>query len=74
MYKGCTGGNSEAYVYSIKGFDPCFFYDFTSKTTMKYLLQCRAINSKGIVKEDGHTEGFGYTYDNIIDKPTYRKS
>lgn len=74
LYKGCNGTDSEAYVYSIKGFDPCFKYDFTSNTTMSYLLQCRAINSKGIVKENGHKEGLGYNYENIIRQPNYEES
>lgn len=74
LYKGCNGTDSEAYVYSIKGFDPCFKYDFTSNTTMKYLLQCRAINSQGFVKEDGHKEGIGYNYENVISSPKFEES
>jgi hypothetical protein len=37
---------------------------------MNFLLQCRAINSQGIVKQDGHREGVGYTYENVIRSPT----
>ena len=74
LYKGCNGTDSEAYVYSIKGFDPCFKYDFTSKTVMSYKLQCRPINSKGIVREDGHKEGIGYKYENIIRQTAFKDS
>ena len=74
LYKGCNGTDSEAYVYSIKGFDPCFKYDFTTSTTMNYLLQCRAINTKGVVKPDGHKEGVGYSYENVVRTPTFEES
>lgn len=74
LYKGCNGTDSEAYVYSIKGFDPCFKYDFTTKTTMNYLLQCRGINSKGIVKPEGHKEGVGYNYENVVKAPVFEES
>lgn len=37
---------------------------------MDFLLQCRAINSAGLVKPDGHKEGVGYNYENVIRVPT----
>jgi len=74
LYKGCNGTDSEAYVYSIKGYDPCFKFDFTTKTIMKYLLQCRAISPSGVVKESGHKEGVGYIYENVIRSPTFEES
>lgn len=67
LYKGCSEReDSEYYVYSIHGFDPCFYFDFSKTYTMKFLLQCRAIDEKGIVLENGHSEGVGFEYADVI--------
>lgn len=72
LYKGCAKDkeDSDYYVYSIQGFDPCFFYDFTKSYTFKYLLQCRGVNSNGVVVPGGHPEGVGYKYKNVVYKNT----
>jgi hypothetical protein len=55
LYKGCKDkADSDYYVYSIQGFDPCFYFDFSKSYTMKYLLQCRPVNEKGVVLPEGH--------------------
>lgn len=68
LYKGCKGQypDSDEYVYSTPGFDPCFKYDFTKSYSFKYKLDCRDITSKGIVKEEGHQEGVQYSYSEVI--------
>lgn len=43
LYKGCTGEDSDYYVYSIPGFAPCHFYDMTKKYNFKFLLQCKPL-------------------------------
>ena len=61
LYKGCKDKpDSDFYVYSISGFDPCNFYDFTKKNTFKFLLNCKPINEKEVVLANGHEEGLGY--------------
>ena len=40
MAQGCTGEDTFDYVYSIKGFDPCFELDFEKEFELKYKLHC----------------------------------
>lgn len=41
LYEGCNSADSEDYVFSIAGYDPCNFYDFDNDTiTISYRLQC----------------------------------
>lgn len=71
LYKGCKDKpDSDYYVYSIQGFDPCFFYDFTKQYTLKYMLQCRPVNEKGVVEPNGHPEGVGYKYSDVVTPAT----
>jgi len=37
---------------------------------MKYLLNCRPVNNTGIVLTQGHKEGLGYEYVDMVDEPT----
>lgn len=67
MAKGCANKtSSDYYLYTISGFDPCHFFDFSSKTTIKYNLQCRNVDSKRLVIEDGHPEGVRYDYQDVV--------
>ena len=73
MYKGCPGEDSEDYVFSTPGFDPCHFFDFENgKTDIKYLLNCKAVDKQGFVLPDGHKEGLGYEYVNLVEQPVGR--
>jgi len=39
LFEGCKYPNSEDYVFSISGYDPCNFYDFDNETiTIHYRL------------------------------------
>ena len=64
LYKGCQGQyeDSDYYVYSIQGFDPCNFFDFEKTTNISFKLDCRPVDTKGIVLKKGHVEGLGYDY------------
>ena len=47
--KGCEKTDSDAYLHSLDGFRPCFFYDFEQKYLWRYKLDCRSLNSNGLV-------------------------
>ena len=36
---------------------------------MKYKLQCRPVDEAGVVLPEGHKEGVGYKYSDIVKKP-----
>lgn len=66
---GCSDKHedSDYYVYSIQGYDPCNYFDFNGKTTLKYKLVCKAINKAKVVVEGGHPEGVQYIYRDVFD-------
>jgi len=69
LYKGCKDRpDSDYYVYSIQGFDPCQTYDFSKNYTVKFLLNCRPIDTKSVVLENGHPEGLGYQYVDVLNQ------
>jgi hypothetical protein len=69
LYKGCKDRpDSDYYVYSIQGFDPCTYYDFSKNLTVKFLLNCRPIDTNSVVFENGHPEGRGYEYTDFINQ------
>ena len=70
MAQGCTGEDSFDYVYSIKGFDPCFEFDFNEEFELKYKLLCYDVNRRGEVIRGGHPEGLGFNYSNVVSNVT----
>ena len=48
LHEGCKDDyeDSEYYMYSIQGFDPCHFYDFSKEYTFQYKLKCMAVNAE----------------------------
>jgi len=63
LYKGCADKPDSAYyLYSVPGFSPCFFFDFTSKTpfNLGYELNCRTVNTTGQMEPVSETEFTGY--------------
>lgn len=74
LYEGCNKPDSDYYVYSIQGFDPCFFYDFTQQYEFKYLLNCKPIDDNGVVEPKGHAERLGYNYADVVEMPTLQPS
>lgn len=67
LYKGCQGKypDSDFYLYSIKGFDPCNFFDFEKSTNIKFRLDCRPVDENSVVLKNGHKEGIGYDYKDV---------
>ena len=71
LHKGCPKPDSPDYVFSTPGFDPCHFFDFESgQTEIKYLLNCKAVDKQGFVLADGHKEGLGFEYLDLVEQPT----
>lgn len=70
---GCQDEDSFDYVYQIKGFDPCFYFDFKKpQHELQYKLNCQAVDSQGLVLRGGHPEKVGFNYTNVIDNGTQR--
>jgi hypothetical protein len=55
---------------SVEGFDPCFFFDFSSAYTFKYKLNCKSINAKGLISLEPSSIGYHYK-DLITPIPTF---
>ena len=71
FYAGCPERkDTPQYMYSLQGYDPCFYLDFSRSYEVKYQLQCRVINEHGIVPED-MTEVNGYKYRDVLTPPSY---
>ena len=67
LFEGCAGKyqDSDYYLYSIQGFDPCNFFDFESTTKIKFRLDCRPVDDKSVVLKSGHPEGINYDYKDV---------
>ena len=57
---GCTGSDSDEFVYSIKGFDACHEIDLEADFDIEYNLTCRGVDDDEKVVLGGHKEGLGY--------------
>mmetsp|Transcript_19433 Transcript_19433/g.29870 ORF Transcript_19433/g.29870 Transcript_19433/m.29870 type:complete len:184 (-) Transcript_19433:209-760(-) len=56
----CEGKDPD-YLYSIPGFEPCFFFNFSKAYDFKFKLECRHLTSEGIVPlEQGYEIGAPY--------------
>jgi len=66
LAQGCTGQDSDDYVYSIKGFDPCHEFDFSKKFKLQYKLVCKDINALAQVIDGGHKEQIGFAYYDVV--------
>jgi hypothetical protein len=55
---------------SVQGFDPCFFFDFSSSYIFKYKLACKSINALGLVALEPFSIGYHYK-DLITSIPTF---
>lgn len=71
MAAGCPGAvDSDDYVYSIKGYDPCHELDFTRPYELEYNVTCRDVDNEGRVIAGGHQEGLGYGYLDLVSVDT----
>ena len=54
FYKGFSDKpDSYYYMYSIPGYDPCFFFDFGKSHDIKFKLMCKTIDETGMVNTNG---------------------
>eukprot|EP00347_Sterkiella_histriomuscorum_P010347 403376653 len=68
LYRGCQKEDSPYYLYSVPGFDPCFYLDFTEVQNIKYILTCKYTGDiSGI---DPVKENLGYAYRDVIQMDT----
>jgi hypothetical protein len=51
-------------MYSIHGYDPCYFIDFNSQYDVKFLLNCQNIDLTGTYDASG--ENIGYQYRDVV--------
>ena len=71
MAGGCPGAvDSDEYVYSIKGYDPCHEMDFNQPYEIEYNVTCRDVDDRGRVIAKGHQEGLGYEYLDLVSVDT----
>lgn len=66
MRGGCSEPDSDDYVHSIKGFDPCHEMDFSQPFNIEFNLTCKDVDEDDRVIKGGHPEGLGYAYSNLI--------
>lgn len=69
FYKTCDYPDSDFYIYSIHGFDPCYFLDFTSTYDVHYTLNCIGTDAKGFVTV--WEEGLGLNYIDVTQMPVW---
>ncbi len=55
------------YKYSIAGYDPCFFFDFSKKYTMNFKLYCKVMDESGFIEPE--IENIGYKYRDVLVHP-----
>ncbi len=58
FYQGCKKEDSAYYMYSIPGFDPCFYLDFSKQIDIKYRVMCKISDPTGTL--DLTKENVGY--------------
>ena len=74
LSEGCANKTDSAYyLYSIPGFSPCFFFDFTSKTPFElgYNLNCKQMDTDGQMAAVKETEFTGYQYRDVVTPAKY---
>ena len=68
MKAGCPDEkDSDDYVYSIKGYDPCHEVDLAAdELKIKYQMTCKDVDENQKVINGGHPEGLGYNYSEVV--------
>ena len=68
FYKGCQGQkDTPYYFYSLPGYDPCFYLNFSRSQEIKFNLKCKVIYENGL--NDPNVEGAGYKYRDVLEPP-----
>ena len=67
FYKGCQDEFEDSfyYLYSIPGFSPCFWFNFSSQIDVEFELNCQQINQSGLVTANKDPQ-VGYPYRDVI--------
>lgn len=50
FYKGCNKPDTPYYFFSVPGYDPCFYLNFSRSIEVVFNLQCKVIDEKGLNK------------------------
>jgi hypothetical protein len=65
---GCADlPDSDYYMYSLQGYAPCFFFDFSATYDITIQLNCMLINSNGVAVPNEIS--LGYLYRDIVEIP-----
>lgn len=67
LYKGCNGTDSDYYMYSLGGYAPCYFYDFTATYRFKLLIQCMAKTYNPTDITNPRVQQVGYAYRDVVE-------
>jgi len=71
FYQGCREKpDTPYYLYSVPGYDPCHFFDFSKSYEIKYKLECRTISDTGLVNIQ-ESEMTGYEYRDVTRQAAY---
>lgn len=69
FWEGCEDKeDSFYYLYSVPGFSPCFWYNFSSAIDVEFNLQCQQITTDGLVSMTPSST-VGYPYRDVIQAP-----
>jgi hypothetical protein len=61
FFKGCSSlPDTPYYLYSVPGYDPCTYLDFTRSYEVKFQVQCNTIDENGLVKMSAERTGYDY--------------
>lgn len=56
------------YLYSVPGYDPCYYLNFTRSHEITFYVQCKIIEQDGL--ESANSETSGFHYKDVIEQPT----
>ena len=70
FYKGCENEFEDSfyYLYSVPGFSPCFWQNFSSSIDVEFALTCMQMSADGLVNMATEPD-VGYPYRDVIDEP-----
>lgn len=65
FYQGCEDReDTPYYLYSVPGYSPCYFLDFTTSYTVEFTINCKTVDQNGLVSVQ--REEVGYEYRDVI--------
>lgn len=73
FFKGCASSQRDTpfYLYSITGYDPCEYLDFTKAHEIHFQVHCRTIDESGIATIS--TEHTGYNYRDVVQEAQFNQ-